>query len=125
MKSAATIRTCSTIMMIITICVSLLFGLALLEETPAGIVVMVVGIFSGIMMNALFKGFADIIDNTYAVALKASGVEVAKTVENATGDTSFQEASKVNNDKKEYANDLLSKGLINEEEYAKITGGAE
>ena len=126
MSSASTIRTCSKIMLAITIIGSLVCGYALMQSyydyyTFLGLLVMVAGTFSGIMMNALFHGFADIIDNTYAVALKANGVEVTQSVERASGDVSFQQTSKANKEKNDYADELLSKGLISQEEHDNIT----
>ena len=124
MESAATIRMCSKIMMVITIIASFVSGIAIMVidyNYLVGLPILVVGVFSGIMMNALFQGFADIIDNTYAIALNANGVEVSKKTQKNSGDISFQEASKVNKEKKEYADELLSKGLISQEEYEKMT----
>ncbi len=123
MKSAATIRTCSQIMMVITIIASIILGAVLIkgdDYAVIGFLIMVFGIFSGIMINALFQGFADIIDNTYAVALKVNGKDVLKIVEKSSGDISFQAESKVCDEKKDYADELFSKGLISQEEYNKI-----
>lgn len=128
MQSSSTIRTCSKIMMVIIIIASVIAGIAFLaigyDFYPVlGLIVIVVGCFSAIMMNALFRGFADIIDNTYAVALKANGVEVKKKIQQETGDVSFQQLNKPTKDKIEYANELMSKGLISKEDYDNITKG--
>lgn len=76
MKSAATIRSCSIIMSAFVIVGSIAYGLflALEEYFLYSIIILVVGILAGIMQNALFQGFADLIDNSYAIANKGKDV---------------------------------------------------
>ena len=79
MKSALTIRICSVILMIIIIIGSLIGGITIAvayENLSIMFFIWILGIFAAIVQNALFHGFADIIDNTYATALKVNGLNL-------------------------------------------------
>lgn len=86
MKSAATIRTCSGIMMAIIFIGALMGGFFLCASGGLGIILGLVtggvGIFVAIFQNAIFHGFADIIDNTYRMSYKV-GADI--TTENLEG----------------------------------------
>lgn len=88
MRSANTIRTCSTIMEVITIIASFLIGLVVFSINSNLIVITIViwvaGIFGAVMQNALFQGFADLIDNSYISARRACGLE-AKDIKDYNG----------------------------------------
>lgn len=124
MQSASTIRSCSTGLMVLTVLSSIIIGILMLfsgdgAKIILGLVIMVAGIFSGVMINALFNGFADIIDNTYAVALKVNGIDVFPSVDKETRDISFQYKTKTVEEKVEYLNELIEKGVISKEEHDK------
>lgn len=122
MKSANTIRTCSATMMIVLILGSIGGGIFLATRDDDFIILMIliwiVGIFGAIMQNALFQGFADIIDNTYASACSVNGISNNPIEDNKNGSVSFQQPDKENEaDKNNYIKYLLDNELISQEEY--------
>lgn len=73
MASAKTIRKCSQVILFVNIIASVIIGFSVVDIGDKsrstsievlGFVIVVVGIFFAVMLNALFIGFADIIDNT-------------------------------------------------------------
>ncbi len=131
MKSAKTIRVCSSIMEVLMIVGAIIGGIAVMVEGEffilIGMAVSVFGIAIAIFQNAIFQGFADIIDNTYASAAKSNGIEVdsfndenGQVLFDVKTNTVNNTANKTDNNRFEYANELLKNGWISQEEYNDI-----
>ena len=120
MKSASTIRNCSYILLVLIIVGSLVSGYLSLNNPIISLVIIAGGVFIGIMINALCQGFADLIDNSYAVALRVNGVDLSKQTDKSSGDVAFHETARTEQEKEEkkaIAGEWLEKGLISPEEY--------
>ena len=91
MRSATTIRLFGNIVMFVSIAVAVILGILFLNSGTdlleiLAIPVIIVLVFVAFVQKTMLDGFADIIDNTYAIACKLNDipVNVAKDMANNT-----------------------------------------
>lgn len=95
MRSATTIRLFGYIVMFVSIAVAVILGIVLLnsgtELSLLAIPVIIVLVIVAFVQKTMLVGFADIIDNTYAIACKLNDIPVNAAKDMANNTVTFRQ----------------------------------
>jgi len=95
MRSATTIRLFGYIVMFVSIAVAVILGIVLLnsgtELSVLAIPVIIVLVIVAFVQKTMLVGFADIIDNTYAIACKLNDIPVNAAKDMANNTVTFRQ----------------------------------
>ncbi|SDM48290.1 hypothetical protein [Lachnospira pectinoschiza] len=96
MRSATTIRLLGNIVMFVSIAVAVILGILFLNSDNDlleifAIPVIIVLVIVAFVQKTMLDGFADIIDNTYAIACKLNDIPVNSAKDMATNTVTFRQ----------------------------------